>query len=117
LIQLGGTNCLWYHNPGQKEREIKFVPSISSDYDTELSPTDERGKTKSGAKKPQVRRLIWKGRERVHKKAKLFLWEWIFTVSSGTSGQGQRMWSPIFRWKGRALSERGVFGVSSVRVS
>jgi hypothetical protein len=56
----------------------------SSNYDTELSLTGERGITKSATQNPQVRRLIWKSTRVVDKKARPFLWEWIYTVSSGT---------------------------------
>jgi hypothetical protein len=58
---------------------------ISSNHDTDLSLTGERGKTKSAPKIPQVRRLVWKITEGRHKKARPFLWEWIFTGLSGTS--------------------------------
>jgi hypothetical protein len=63
---------------------IGVILFISSNYDTELSLTGERGITKSAPKNPQVRRLIWKSTGGVDKKARPFLWGWIYTVSSGT---------------------------------
>jgi hypothetical protein len=46
---------------------------ISSNHDTDLSLTGERGKTKSAAKIPQVRRLVWKITGGKYKKARPFL--------------------------------------------
>jgi hypothetical protein len=58
--------------------------TISSNYDTELSLTGERGITKSASQNPQVRRLIWKSTGGMDRKARPLLWEWICIVSSGT---------------------------------
>jgi hypothetical protein len=63
----------------QKSRRIGIALPNSSNYATELSLTGERCRTKSATKIPQVRRLKWKSTGGVERKARLFLWEWIFT--------------------------------------
>jgi hypothetical protein len=55
-----------------------------SNHATELSLTGKRGKTTSVTTIPQVRRLKWEIPEGESGKARLFLWGWIFTGSSGT---------------------------------
>jgi len=66
-----------FGKPKQSELHNPACSSNTSNYDTELSLTGERGITKSATKNPQVRRLIWKSTRSVDKKARPFLWEWI----------------------------------------
>jgi hypothetical protein len=49
-----------------------------------LSLTGERDITKPSTKNPQVRRLKWKITQGEARKARPFLWEWIFTGLNGT---------------------------------